>query len=726
MARIHFRIPISDESVYATNLRMSGESFESTDSEMPGIVHYTLEKFRSFLPRTPFANAEVGVFKTKLDPKFELVKQSGRTFFIEDTSLTEEYRSEDKRFINYENEISPDLSSAISSYKDQNVKTELIYPIVISNGRNEDISVGYIWVKNEEEGMRKHQLGTLNSLSENIAKEIRKWSDGKTSSRFKIMDLSMGGVRLRIHDDLLTEPLARDKEFVFDLVIRENFPTTIRSTLKWWSKGADGFLELGLEIHKILGEEPEENRFISNVSQLKDELRDSNSSEENETEAKKEPPYKKSGESVYQNNRILCIDSDSQSMTQTSETLSKAGYEVVSASTVAKALGLCLTTFPSLIVVDTHFVDVDGIKFLRALRKISPGSMFIVYSSREKKSERLVRYLSWIWAHLEKPDTDERLLESVKEAMDFHARRMSQFHLSTVSEEDLSGEIEWLLWKNYHRNSEQLSLGKNILDNVTHSTAQGLGLSSLLIQLDLAEYSMKMDGEECLIPMQVLDSILENKNVLRDWTEKLAKLRILFNLKISKEPISSGTISGKISETIQDLEEIAKIKNNRIVFTDRISGNTVLSNLDFFDFALRELLINAMKFSPQNSKINVLVHSKVHSLCVSVLNEIAQNEGGITGIPDKLSSQIFEPFSRLNNNYDERFFAVDFGLGIGLHLADHLAVQAGAKLEIKEVTDYSEEIGAKKVSAEISLPLFTVSTNREYNVSNVRTSEISR
>lgn len=714
MARIHYRIPISEESIYATNLRTSGESFDSEDFGMPGIVHFTLEKYKSLLPKTPFKDAEVGVFKKEQEKKFETVKKSKKTLFIEDTTVSDNFRIQDSGLIDYEKEIDSDISTTISIYEKMKIRTELIYPIVISNGYKESVSIGYIWVKNEKTGLTKLQLGKLTSLSKSIAEDIYKWNEARTSSRFKVLDISSGGLRIQIHDDLLTESLARDKEFVFDLVIRENSPTTIKAMLKWWSKGSDGFLELGLEIDKIVGEKEEEKRFIEIVSKLRAKDSDAPEIDESSTSQSESTPFKREIRSFYQNKRILCIDSDPETGKQTGDILRDAGYEVVGVSSVSKALGSCLSLYPSLIITDTQFADVDGIKFLRALRRISPGSMFIVYSSREK-SDRLVRYLSWIWAHLEKPDTEGRLLNSVSEAMEFHAKRMSQFHLSTVSEEDLSGEIEWLLWKNYHRNSEQLSLGKNILNNVTHSTAQGLGLSSLLIQLDLAEYSMKVEGDDCLIPMQVLDSILENKNVLRDWTEKLAKIRLLFNLKIVRKTFTSGQISKRIGEIISDLSEVTNIKNNRIVFTDKISGNSVVTNMEFLDFALRELLINALKFSPPNSKINILVYTKNNYFCIGVLNEIEQYEGGISGVPEKFSSQIFEPFSRLNHNYDERFFAVDFGLGIGLHLAHHLATQTGASLEIKEVVDYSEEVETKKISAEISMPLFSLQPDRNYS-----------
>ncbi len=708
MGRLHYRIPIASDQIYATNLRSSG-LFVDSGEPISGVVHFVLEKFQTLLSKAPFKNAQISIFSEAQESKFEAVKRTKKALLLEDAWQEKYYRSEDPALVHYEKEIDSDLLKAISIYKDHNIRSEIVYPILFSDHLHEDTAIGYIQIQNGDSVLAKENLDELYILSNSMVKEILKLSDARTSIRFQVMDISFSGIRLRIHDDLLIEPLRRAQEFFFDLILKDERPVTVKTLLRWWSRESDGLLDLGLEIDTILGEESEKDWFWEKIEGLREieigseEKKGTLPSQSGDFEKKKKRL------SLYQNKRILYIDSNLGVSNSVKSILTNSGYEVTAANSVTEALGLCLSSYPCLIIVDTNFPNLDGVKFLRALRKISPGSMFIIFSSKDGE-ERLIHYLSWVWAYLEKQDGEEMLLESVHEAIDFHFKRMSQFHLFKADEEDLTGEIEWLLWKDYHRNTEQLSLGKNILNNVTHSTSQGLGLGSLLIQLDLAEYFMKEEGEEYLVPIEVMNSILENKRILREWTEKLEKIRCLFHLKIVKEKISSRKIMERISETIQKLAEVSDIKKNHIIFIDKTSNFSVLSSLEFVDFTIRELLINALKFSPQDSKIHILVHSKDDHFCIDILNDIEAYGGGISGIPEQFSSLVFEPFSKLNHNYDERFFAVDFGLGIGLNLASHLATRAGGELTIKEVMDHSGEKRLRRISAEIRLPIVLADT----------------
>ncbi|TGK20129.1 response regulator [Leptospira fluminis] len=401
---------------------------------------------------------------------------------------------------------------------------------------------------------------------------------------------------------------------------------------------------------------------------------------------------------------ILYVDSDEEFRKNFASRFSPGSYEVFVTSSISETLEKALLELPSAIVVDPNFPDLEGIKLLRALRKISPGSIFILHS-RLNEMDPSLRSLDWIYASFEKSNQTSLLVGTVCRAIEEKNVSLNDFHRKALQEENLISEISWLQWKENNRNSEQLSIGKNILDNLTHSISQGLGIGSLITRLDMVEAIAKKKEGHYEIPVELMDSILENKNILRDWTEKLEKFRSLFDLNVAKERTHFDLVQSSILDSMAELGEIARIKNQKIIYEERLFNSYVFSSPAFLKFACKELLVNAMKFSPSGSRIPILFYSTNKYVCLTILNDIEFAYNGICGIPEEYYFKVFEPFFRLNHVYDERFNAHDFGFGIGLNLAQNLARQSDCKVSVYELTDYTEDVPTRKVAAEIQFPL---------------------
>lgn len=401
---------------------------------------------------------------------------------------------------------------------------------------------------------------------------------------------------------------------------------------------------------------------------------------------------------------ILYIDSDVAYAEDLTAHFEKGGYGIICASSVADALKNCMLTEPPAIIVDPSFSDIDCIKFLRSLRKLSPGSVFIINTHSEAVDPN-VSSLPWIHSVLEKGEDISRIVECVSSVLCEKETRLTEFHKKAINEENLLSEVAWLQWKENRRSSESLTIGKNILDNLTHSISQGLGIGSLITRLDLVESFLVRENGRYSVPTDLLDSIFENKDILRDWTDKLEKFRSLFDLAIYKERTHFETVLSLIRSSVTEFEEFAKIKNHQIFFENKAIDQFVYSHPDFVKFAFRELMVNAMKFSPENSKIHILLYSNRSYISLIVMNDISIGESGISGIPEEYYFKVFEPFFRLNHIYDERFHALDFGFGIGLNLTQNLARQSDCKVSIYELNDYTGESCSRRVAAEIQFSI---------------------
>lgn len=111
-----------------------------------------------------------------------------------------------------------------------------------------------------------------------------------------------------------------------------------------------------------------------------------------------------------------------------------------------------------------------------------------------------------------------------------------------------------------------------------------------------------------------------------------------------------------INEVINILEPLYKNKNISVVFKNEFNGNIYADNQKFQQI-LYNLISNAIKFTPQNGKIEIhqLVKDKKYILKIK--------DNGI-GIDKKYHSKIFKKFVHLNNVYSKNQTSTGLGLTI--------------------------------------------------------------
>jgi CheY-like chemotaxis protein len=116
--------------------------------------------------------------------------------------------------------------------------------------------------------------------------------------------------------------------------------------------------------------------------------------------------------------RALVIDDDLQIRRVVSRILSDAGFDVVEAQEGREGLKQMLTFPPDVILTDIIMPEMEGIEFIRHVRRILPRVKVIAMSGGGKTSKSaLVLYMAKSLgadAVLEKPFGAEALLEAVR------------------------------------------------------------------------------------------------------------------------------------------------------------------------------------------------------------------------------------------------------------------------------------------------------------------------
>jgi len=159
------------------------------------------------------------------------------------------------------------------------------------------------------------------------------------------------------------------------------------------------------------------------------------------------------------------------------------------------------------------------------------------------------------------------------------------------------------------------------------------------------------------------------------------RLRTALEDLLDFEQVSGGALSLNLTETniIEILGE-ALLKSQPVMDQHKSSARMILQESEIswkcdpilLDKALRHLLSNAAKFSPEDTEVRVIIARDTSQLSIRV------KDSG-PGIPDNLQEKIFQPFWQQDTS-DTR---AQQGIGLGLTISRQAIRRMGGELSIE-------------------------------------------
>jgi signal transduction histidine kinase len=159
---------------------------------------------------------------------------------------------------------------------------------------------------------------------------------------------------------------------------------------------------------------------------------------------------------------------------------------------------------------------------------------------------------------------------------------------------------------------------------------------------------------------------------VRRINELASDLTLVSSLELNQfQPeLESASLVELINSIVEDFTNLIKRQINpprQLVHYIKGEPRDVLIDVRLCDRAIRNLLSNAMKYSPNGGLIYVSVD--LNTLSISVADE------GI-GIPDGISSKLFDAFQRADN------VGMTEGFGLGLSVAKATAIAHGGSVSV--------------------------------------------
>lgn len=395
-------------------------------------------------------------------------------------------------------------------------------------------------------------------------------------------------------------------------------------------------------------------------------------------------------------NKILLIHPDIQWLKQTRDFLRTEGFTAFATRSLGIALELQVHHRPEVILFALNRGHTKGQEVISALHHQDSHAVLVVLVDKKEKSRLSELAPGSFFDSIVIPCEGEILLSHLREALLFHKEKNSLFQYMQEYQDRIQDQLEWLIWKEQNKHAYKVKYSKTLISNIRNTILQGMGLGSLITRMELLEMKMKKEDDYYIVPRKDFDGILTSVHNVHRWLENMEKINKALDQNYSIETIEPSSFPDIIVKAVHAVEKFRTIKNHRIEMGHLAIEHPISGNADALGLCVRELLINAFKYSPEGSTIDIIRFESPRVVLVGLLNDILSMGGGVTGIPDGYENQIYEPFYKLNNVYDERFSDEDFSMGTGLTIVQGAMQQMGGRVFLREITDYSVKEGRRR------------------------------
>lgn len=363
---------------------------------------------------------------------------------------------------------------------------------------------------------------------------------------------------------------------------------------------------------------------------------------------------------------LLLVEGDAVQQALIERMLSALPYALTFVTTADDAVGALEKLAHRVVLCD---IDLPGADLLRRLNRRAQPPVAVMLTGDTAVDQIVATMRLGAYDFLLRPFQEQQLADVLARAFG-HARaqdaaRDAELERTEYRQKRLaSRQVTELLLR---RQNDKFA--RALFGNMFTAFSQGRGVGRLTELLpQLAGAPLSADGKNYLVAKDILDSIRDNHQAVTAMLRLFSELHTLVSGDIDLETHSLGDFHTMIAELISGLAASIALRGHSVVLSEiqpRESGTTLRVNADFMRQALRELILNALKFSDEESPITVLLEQKFTQVLVTVINQPRRSE---SQTPDIMRGEnqrlVFEPFFRLSPAVHEEYRTLDYGLGL--------------------------------------------------------------
>lgn len=365
---------------------------------------------------------------------------------------------------------------------------------------------------------------------------------------------------------------------------------------------------------------------------------------------------------------IYILDDDRLNTSLLKAVLEKEGYSVRDFNDPGAALSAFKVNPAPVFVTDLNMPGMSGKQVIERINTLNVSPVLVVLTS-ENDTETAAGLMKYgVYDYITKPFNQNEIVSRLNHAYEFAEYRRLQASLERERELRIENQLNWNLWKESIIKRDSDRIESDLIGSLNTNLVQGAGIGLLTSLIQLIRQTAVEKEDHYEIPKDIINLLFENAKVSEKLTNILAEIDYIIRNPVKTKQISLKEFAELIEKTADSLSPLVSIKNHSIKTGKNAKlneTNWISLNPDFFANAVKEILINAMKFSKPNTSIYILYEIQKNSvLSVNFLShpEIRENEP--VGIGPDYQNLIFEPFFRISKSVQEHYGTLDFGLGL--------------------------------------------------------------
>ncbi len=295
------------------------------------------------------------------------------------------------------------------------------------------------------------------------------------------------------------------------------------------------------------------------------------------------------------------------------------------------------------------------------LRIISFNSSFMNFFKWAPSSEQPSYFLQDVIR-------DPQVISTFKKTFELpqvHKNEVDQFQLFVTPLPSRNENESWCLGVFYDlseiRKTEKIRI--DFVANASHEMRTPLTVIKGYSELLKARLEAGKNSEE----LQLLEPILSGSEQMSDLMDELLNLsKVETGSSLTKTPLSTKTLT---DDVMMEMASMLNLNHKKITIFN--NAETVLAHYDAVKQILRNLLINAVKYSGAANEIKLSWSEESHSVILKV------KDNG-PGIPKEHQDRIFERFYRVDKGRNRE----QGGFGLGLALVKHHMLNHGGSVKL--------------------------------------------
>ena len=365
---------------------------------------------------------------------------------------------------------------------------------------------------------------------------------------------------------------------------------------------------------------------------------------------------------------LLVVD-DEPDLVQSVQDLLRFDYRVLGATRASEGLRIMQGERVHIVMSDQRMPEMTGVELLRQVKEQHPDAirlLFTAYSDLNAVIDAINQ--GSVYRYIAKPWEAEDLKTTLRQAYDFY--RLQEERRFLVKEVQA---------KNFMLASANAELSKaNDAKKAFIKVASHELRTPLTILLGLSEHAVRMTKE--IPPLHALAERIRQSGVrLHERVDQMVKLLLAesFDRPLHRQEVEATPL---IRAAVSEVSQFAEMRQQQLQLTIPDDLGKLHVEPDKIRDSLTQLLINAVKFTPNGGTIRLIATRTPDNRL-----RVAVADTGM-GIEPECLAKIFEPFftrydvSRHSSGtfeYDKR------GLGLGLSVAKAFVEMHGGQMTVE-------------------------------------------